>query len=104
MPLLEIRDDVGHVRTQRLSKLQPISIGSHPANDIRVDNVADMHSRISWNNDQFRVVAAGADEIDVNGKSTRQASLGEGDVLTSSRNSCEVPFSFDGGESIHFPS
>jgi len=81
MATLEIRDSAGKVQTCKLSKDQPLSIGSHPANDIQVDDVPGLHSRISWTDDGYEVSAASASDIEVSGRSTRQAPLREGDVL-----------------------
>ncbi len=81
MPILQVQDASGHVANHELSRLQPISIGSHPASDIRVQSVAGIHSRISWNANCFEVVAAGDEQLDVNGQLMRHAPLNEGDVL-----------------------
>lgn len=81
MAVLEIRDAHGNVQTRKLSKTQPLSIGSHPANDIRVSDVPGLHSRISWSDDGYQVTAASAQEIDVSGRSTRHAPLRVGDIL-----------------------
>src|SRR5438067_1141401 len=83
MPFLEIVYLTGDVERRPLEKQQPISIGSHSSNDLRIDEdgVESMHCRISWNKKAFEAVAAGIDGIDLNGTIVQRAVLKQGDVL-----------------------
>lgn len=73
----------GKTERRKLSRKEPLSIGKHASNDIIVNSegVATLHCRISWNKNQFEVVAAGPDGLDVNGTQVRHAVLDEGAIL-----------------------
>lgn len=83
MPFLEIIHLSGEVERRPLEKRQPVSIGSHSSNDIRIDEdgVEPMHCRVSWNKQAFEAVAAGVDGLEVNGNVVQRTSLKRGDVL-----------------------
>lgn len=83
MAHLEIMHLTGDVEKRPLHKQQPVTIGSHDSNDVRLeeDGVELIHCRISWNKSGYEAVAAGVDPIDVNGNLVRRASLSSGDVL-----------------------
>ncbi len=83
MSHLTIRYGTGEEQLVELSKQQPVSIGSHPSNDVRIadDGVATMHCRVSWNKTAFEAVAAGGDGIEVNGTRVHKAVLKPGDLL-----------------------
>ena len=80
---IEIRNFSGQVEQRELTKTEPLSIGSHPASDIRVDEqgVSVLHCRVSWNGSSYEVVAAGSQGVEVNGKMVHHSSLQLGDVL-----------------------
>jgi pSer/pThr/pTyr-binding forkhead associated (FHA) protein len=82
-PFLEIVHHTGQVEQRSLERRQPISIGSHSSNDIRIpeDAVEPMHCRVSWNKKGFEAVAAGVDGLDLNGAVVQRATLKPGDVL-----------------------
>lgn len=83
MAYLEIRTASGDVTTKPLSKSQPLSIGSHASNDLRItdEGVATMHCRIGWNGNAYEVTAALPEGVDVNGTLVERASLSAGDIL-----------------------
>ena len=83
MPFLEIVHLNGEVERRPLEKQQPVSIGSHSSNDIRIDEegVESMHCRVSWNKKAFEAVAAGVEGIEVNGVIVQRAALKPGDLL-----------------------
>ena len=83
MAFLEIVYLNGDVDRRPLEKQQPVSIGSHSSNDIRIDEdgVESMHCRVSWNKKAFEAVAAGVEGIEVNGNVVQRAVLKPGDVL-----------------------
>ncbi len=83
MPFLEITHLNGEVERRPLEKQQPLSIGSHSSNDIRIDEegVESLHCRVSWNKKAFEAVAAGVDGIEINGNLVQRAVLKQGDIL-----------------------
>lgn len=83
MPFLEIVYLNGDVDRRPLEKQQPVSIGSHSSNDIRIDEegVETLHCRIAWNKKAFEAVAAGMEGFEVNGNVVQRAVLKQGDVL-----------------------
>src|SRR6186997_373524 len=83
MPFLEIIHLNGEVDRRPLEKQQPVSIGSHSSNDIRIDEegVETLHCRIAWNKKAFEAVAAGMEGFEVNGNVVQKAVLKQGDVL-----------------------
>ena len=83
MALLEIIHLTGDVERRDLYKRQPMTIGSHPSNDLRIDEkgVDIQHCRISWNKDDWEAVAAGTAPIDLNGTPVQRAVLKTGDTL-----------------------
>ncbi len=83
MALLEIIHLTGELERRDLYKRQPMSIGSHSSNDLRIeeDGVEIMHARVSWNKEAWEVVAAGTAPIDVNGTLVKKAALTSGDTL-----------------------
>ncbi|QDU47547.1 outer membrane biogenesis protein BamB [Symmachiella dynata] len=84
MPALEIRLPSGPNDFVQLSKEIPISIGSHPSNDVSIDDasVAPMHCRVSWQKYSYRVNSAAGSEVLLNGKEVAKASLKVGDVIS----------------------
>lgn len=83
MALLEIIHLTGGIERRDLYKRQPMSIGSHPSNDLRIDEegVEVMHARVSWNKDSWEVVAAGTASIELNGTEVHKARLRSGDTM-----------------------
>lgn len=83
MALLEIIHLTGDVERRDLYKRQPMTIGSHPSNDLRIDEkgVDIQHCRISWNKEDWEAVAAGTAPIDLNGTPVQRAVLKTGDTL-----------------------
>ena len=83
MALLEIIHLTGDVERRDLYKRQPMTVGSHSSNDLRIDEegVEIMHCRISWNKDSWEAVAAGTSPFDLNGTSVQRATLKSGDTL-----------------------
>jgi len=83
MPFLEIVYLNGDVDRKPLEKQQPVSIGSHSSNDIRIDEegVETLHCRVAWNKKAFEAVAAGTEGFEVNGNVVQRAVLKQGDVL-----------------------
>lgn len=83
MALLEIIHLTGDMERRDLYKRQPMTIGSHSSNDLRIDEegVEIMHCRISWNKNNWEAVAAGADPFDLNGTAVQRATLKSGDTL-----------------------
>src|SRR5436190_11175928 len=83
MPFLKIVYLNGDIDRRALEKQQPVSIGSHSSNDIRIDEegVESLHCRIAWNKKAFEAVAAGVEGFEVNGNVVQRAVLKEGDVL-----------------------
>ncbi len=83
MAFLEIIHISGEVDQKKLSKQQPLTIGSHASTDITIDedNVEIMHCRISWGKGGFEAVAAGTEAIEVNGNLVQRAVLKAGDTL-----------------------
>jgi len=83
MPFLEIVHLNGEVERRPLEKQQPVTIGSHSSNDIRIneEGVETLHCRVSWNKRAFEAIAAGIEGIEVNGSVVQKAVLKPGDVL-----------------------
>jgi outer membrane protein assembly factor BamB len=83
MPFLKIVYLNGDVDQRPLEKQQPVSIGSHSSNDIRIDEegVESLHCRVAWNKKAFEAVAAGVEGFEVNGNVVQRAVLKDGDVL-----------------------
>jgi|GEM_PF-981851 len=83
MALLEIIHLTGDVERRDLYKRQPMTIGSHSSNDLRIDEegVEIMHCRISWNKDNWEAVAAGTSPFEINGTPVQRATLNSGDTL-----------------------
>ena len=83
MALLEIIHLTGDVERRDLYKRQPMTIGSHSSNDLRIDEkgVEILHCRIFWNKDNWEAVAAGTAPIDLNGTPVQRAVLKSGDTL-----------------------
>ncbi|WP_417848729.1 PQQ-binding-like beta-propeller repeat protein [Thalassoglobus sp.] len=83
MAFLEIVHISGEVDQMKLSKQQPLTIGSHSSTDITIDedNVEIMHCRISWGKGGYEAVAAGTEPIEVNGNLVQRAVLKAGDTL-----------------------
>ncbi|QDT54825.1 outer membrane biogenesis protein BamB [Caulifigura coniformis] len=83
MPFLEIVHLNGEVERRPLEKQQPVTVGSHSSNDIRIneEGVETLHCRISWNKRAFEAVAAGIEGFEVNGSVVQKAVLKQGDVL-----------------------
>jgi len=83
MPLIEIQRFTGKLEKRELSKLRPLSIGSHETCDIRVqeDAVASMQCRIGWNRDSYEVIAATREGVEVNGSLVRHRTLASGDLI-----------------------
>ncbi|WP_437204378.1 outer membrane protein assembly factor BamB family protein [Planctomicrobium sp. SH664] len=83
MAFLEIMHYTGENERRELSKQTPITIGSHPSNDLCIDEdgVDIMHCRVSWGSTGFEAVAAGVDPIEVNGTPMQRTTLKAGDVL-----------------------
>ncbi len=83
MAFLEIQYLTGDHERRELHKHQPVSIGSHPTNDVVVDEegVELIHARIAWNKDAYEVVAAGVGGVDVNGVLVQRARLQGKEVL-----------------------
>lgn len=83
MPFLEVIHMTGDVDQRKLSKQQPLTIGSHSSTDITVDedDVEIMHCRISWGKQGFEAVAAGTAPVTINGNLVKNAILKPGDVL-----------------------
>ena len=83
MALLEIIHLTGDVERRDLYKRQPMTIGSHSSNDLRIDEegVEILHCRISWNKDNWEAVAAGTSPFDLNGTPVQRAILKSGDTL-----------------------
>lgn len=83
MALLEIIFVTGEIERRDLYKRQPMSIGSHPTNDLRIDEsgVEIMHARVSWNKESWEVVAAGTAPVDINGTFVKRSILHSGDTM-----------------------
>ena len=83
MALLEIIHLTGDVERRDLYKRQPMTIGSHPTNDLRIDEegVEIMHCRISWNKNAWEAVAAGTSAFELNGTPVQRVTLKSGDTL-----------------------
>lgn len=83
MAFLEIVHMTGEVERKKLSKQQPLTIGSHASTDITIDedDVEILHSRISWGKSGYEAVAAGTEPIEVNGNLVQRAVLKAGDTL-----------------------
>ncbi len=83
MAFLEIIHITGEVDQKKLSKRQPLTIGSHVSTDITIDEdrVEIMHCRISWGKDGYEAVAAGTEPIEVNGNLVQRSTLKAGDTL-----------------------
>lgn len=83
MPSLKILYPNGDIDRYPLSKLAPVSIGSHSSNDISLNEagVEVLHCRIAWAKSGYEALAAGAQGIEVNGGQVQRAMLKAGDVL-----------------------
>ncbi|MDB4731346.1 PQQ-binding-like beta-propeller repeat protein [bacterium] len=83
MPFLEIIHMTGEIDQRKLSKQQPLTVGSHASTDIVIDedDVEIMHCRVSWGKQGYEAVAAGTEPISVNGNLVKNATLKAGDVL-----------------------
>jgi outer membrane protein assembly factor BamB/TolA-binding protein len=83
MPFIEIRRSTGKLSRWELSKVNPLSIGSHETCNIRVeeDAVASMQCRIGWNRDSYEVIAATREGVEVNGSLVRHRNLASGDII-----------------------
>ncbi len=83
MALLEIIHLTGDVERRDLYKRQPMTIGSHASNDLRIEEkgVDILHCRISWNKDNWEAVSAGMSPFDLNGVPVQKAVLKTGDTL-----------------------
>lgn len=83
MPFLEIIHMTGETDRVKLSKQNPVTIGSHPSTDITIDedDVEIMHCRISWGKTGFEAVAAGTEPLSHNGNLVKNAKLKAGDTL-----------------------
>ncbi|MFK7779235.1 MAG: FHA domain-containing protein, partial [Gimesia sp.] len=83
MASLEISFLSGKTQKIELSKQQPVSIGSHASNDLRIDadDVAAMQCRISWNRKNYEVLAATSDGIEINGTISGRSHLKDGDLI-----------------------
>ncbi|MCA8995518.1 MAG: PQQ-binding-like beta-propeller repeat protein [Planctomycetaceae bacterium] len=83
MPFLEVMHLTGEIERRDLDKKQPVTIGSHKTNDIRIDedDVEIMHCRIIWGKGRYEATAAGSQPIELNGTAMQQAPLAAGDVL-----------------------
>ena len=83
MSLIEIEYQSGKVERRPLSRAQPLSIGSHFSNDIKLDEegVDVLHCRISWNGKSYEVMSGGSSGVDVNGNLVQHATLADGDLL-----------------------
>ena len=83
MPALKIRLPSGETDVVQLSKDLPVSIGSHPSNDVHIDDdsIAAMHCRISWQKYGYRINSAANSEVLVNGKGVAKSTLKAGDVI-----------------------
>ena len=83
MPSLKILYPNGDVDRYPLSKLAPVSIGSHSSNDISLNEagVEVLHCRIAWAKSGYEALAAGGQGIEVNGALVQRAMLKSGDVL-----------------------
>ena len=84
MPALEIRLPTGSTNIVQLSKDMPISIGSHPSNDVPIDDasIAALHCRVSWQQYSYRVNSAAGSQVLLNGKEVAKASLKVGDLIS----------------------
>ena len=82
MPFLEIIHMTGEIDQRKLSKQQPLTVGSHASTDIVIDedDVEIMHCRVSWGKQGYEAVAAGTEPISVNGNLVKNATLKAGDV------------------------
>lgn len=83
MPSLKILYPNGDIDRYPLSKLAPVSIGSHSSNDISLNEagVDVLHCRIAWAKSGYEALAAGGQGIEVNGAVVQRALLKAGDVL-----------------------
>ncbi|SFH72058.1 outer membrane protein assembly factor BamB family protein [Planctomicrobium piriforme] len=83
MPFLDIFQPGSATERRELSKQAPVTIGSHPSNDICIDDddVEIMHCRVSWSKGGFEAVSATHVPLDVNGVAMQRAVLKAGDVL-----------------------
>lgn len=83
MPFLEIVHMTGETERRKLSRQQPVTIGSHASTDITIDedDVEVMHCRISWGKQGYEAVAAGTAPLDINGSLVQSAVLSPGDTL-----------------------
>ena len=81
MAVLEVRRPDQSPETVRVTRRKPITIGSHPNSSVPVEEADAMHCRIAWNGEGYEVVAAGEEDIDLNGQPTRQSLLDDGDKI-----------------------
>lgn len=83
MPRLEIYHVDGTVDHRELSRVQSLTIGKQPFNDVCVpeEGVAPIHCRVLWNKRAFEVTAATSMGVEVNGTPITQARLQSGDII-----------------------
>ena len=81
MAVLEVRRPGRDKSTVRVSRRKPVAVGSHEASDVQVDGVEALYCRIAWNGEAYEAVAAGEEDLSINGQPTRQRVLADGDKL-----------------------
>lgn len=83
MSKIEIRYTDGATESCPLSKMQPLSFGRQPVNDICIDEdgVAPLHCRIAWNNNGYELVSVHPEGTMLNGEFVKTALLKTNDQL-----------------------
>lgn len=83
MPNIDINFADGRSQRRRLSRRNPIVIGSNPISDVHIDDesIAPIHCRVLWNGKAYEVAAAAEDGVDVNGVLVVRKRLADGDVI-----------------------
>ncbi|MEX0716590.1 MAG: PQQ-binding-like beta-propeller repeat protein [Planctomycetaceae bacterium] len=83
MSVLHIERPAVPVEERPLARTEPLSVGRHVSNDVRIDEdgVETLHCRIAWTRDAFEIVAASPKGVEVNGTVVHSAILQPGDVI-----------------------
>lgn len=83
MAIVEIRNPSGKTEKLKVSRKAPFSIGSHFANDyiLEDEEIAPIHCRISWNNNNYEITAATDEPLKINGSKVKHTLLRDNDVL-----------------------
>ena len=84
MALLEVyRPGVSTPEHVHVTRKRPVSVGNHGSVDVAIEaaDVPPLLCRIGWNGSDFEATAAGDDDLLINGRTTMQAVMGDGDTL-----------------------